>query len=488
MPRPMIRYCCGLALLAAPLGACTMGPAFHPPASAAPADWSAWRTGAAELHAPVGTGAVAAEWWRALGDPVLDELETRALAGNADLKTAALHFAEARVSVRQSAAAGLPQVNASAAVTHDEASQYATSTRLFDHIGPNRDALAALLAEPFTLYQGGFDASWELDLWGKVRRSVEAARADSAASQALLDAARIALSAEVARAWSDWRASRQRIVLTRALIADLAEQRALAEMRRGSGITDRTPLERARSDLAVTDAQLPALEAAEGEAETRIALLLGVKPQALSGVLPRSGEPAPVTLPDLAAGLPSDVAKSRPDIRAAIARLHAATARIGVAEADFYPAFRLGANLDLQSYRTSQLFDWRSHDASFGPSISLPLFDGGRRRATLRLSELQAKEAAVAFEDTVLKAWGEINDALNRYDADSVAVMRLTARRDAVKHNAQLIGARVAGGIGTRLDVIGADLSQINAERELADAEAVREAGYIAVIKATATR
>ena len=504
MPLPHTRF--GIAIMASLLAGCTVGPSFHAPATSAPADWTSWRSGDAGLHRAPGPiaqdrttqdrttqdraaqdrAAQDAPWWHAFGDPVLDELERRAMAASPDLQTAALHFAQSRVARRQSAAQGLPQVNASAGIERQQVSQYGPSTRLLDAVaGNNRDALAKILGEPYTLYQGGFDASWEIDLWGKVRRSLEAADAQIAEQAALLDAARLSVACDVALSYSDYRAADRRIRLLREDIAAARDRLALITARKDGGLGDASLVERQRADLGAAEAQLPALLAQQAGAESRIALLLGQRPGTLGDVLQGSTTDRALTLPDLTLGLPSAVALGRPDVRAALDRLHAATAQIGVAKADLYPSIRLGASLDLQSYQQSHLFDWASHDLSFGPTIDLPLFDGARRKAVVHLRELEQKEAAVAYEQTVLKAWAEINDALNLYAATDQQAATLRARRTAAQTGYDLIAARVAGGIGTRIDAIDTRRAQIAASRDLIDSESTLARQYITVIKAT---
>jgi outer membrane protein TolC len=234
--------------------------------------------------------------------------------------------------------------------------------------------------------------------------------------------------------------------MARADIDDLRERtRILAERTKG-GLANHFDLERQHIDLRFAEAQLPALEAQEASQINRIALLLGDRPGSLSDLLHPQESEAAGALPDLALGLPSTVALRRPDIRAAEARLHEATAKIGVARADLYPAIKLGGNFDLESYRASNLFEWGSHSWGIGPSVDLPLFDGARRRRTIRLRELEQKEAAVSFEQTVLRAWQEIDDALNAYQAERVENAKLAERREARDRRSTLPRPAMAAG------------------------------------------
>ncbi|MBY8825313.1 efflux transporter outer membrane subunit [Sphingomonas colocasiae] len=476
-------------LIAMALAGCTVGPNHIPPETAAPADWSSWRSGDASLRLPVASDAtLPPDWWRAFNDPVLDDLQQRAVAASPDLRTAALHVAQARVQRGATAAAGLPAINAGAGVTRQRQSENGAGTRLLDVVsgnsGGDRDTLAKLLAEPFTLYQGGLDAAWEIDLWGKVRRSLEAADADLAERAALLAQARLTLASDVTRTYLELRATQRKIAMTRQDIAALESRAGIvaAQVRRGQGT--HLDIDRQQSELQGLRASLPDLLAQEGAQASQLGLLLGERPGALADLLKPADATAAAALPDIALGLPSELALRRPDIRAAEARLHGATARIGVATADLYPSIRLGGGFNLESYKANSLFDWASRSWSIGPSIDLPIFDGGRRRRVVQLRELEQREAAVAYQKTVLRAWQEIGDALNGYAAERQrnAALRekVTTSRDAL----DLASARYRGGITTYLEVIDAQRGWIQSTRDLADSDARIGTRYAAINKA----
>lgn len=473
----------GLALLA--LAGCTVGPDFAPPRAIAPDDWSSWRSGAPSLMGTAATdAAMPAEWWTLLRDPVLDKLEREALAASPDIETAALHYAQARVQLGAAGAAGLPQINAGADATRTRISEYGASTRLFDALAPDRDALAKFLAQPYTLYSGGFDAAWELDLWGKVRRSIEQAGAQARQQQALLDLARLSVASEVARAYFDLRTVQRQAALTREDIALSRERAQIVSARVAGGLDDGSALDRERAALNGLEASLPALEAGEAMQMNRIALLLGRRPGELSDELRVPAPGGDADLPDLSLGLPSQVALARPDLRAAEARLHAATAAIGVATADLYPSVRLGGGFNLESYRNENLFDWASRTWAIGPSLSLPLFDGGRRRAVVQLRKLEAREAAVEYQRTVLRAWQEIDDALTGYTADGQQRERLAARVRNTGDALGLVETRYRAGAVNYLPVIDARRAHLQAQRDLAETEGRLRTRFAAINKA----
>lgn len=482
------RFAPSLAALA--LAGCTVGPDHVKPTPAAPADWSSWRSGDPSLRAPIATAmALPADWWRAFNDPVLDELQRRAVAASPDLQTATLHLAQARVQRGSVATQGLPQVNANAQATRQRQSEYGTGTRLFETLaesgtGFDRDQLAEFLAEPFTLYQGGLDASWEIDLWGRVRRSIEAADASVAEQKALLAQARLTLASDVARTYLELRATQRKVALAREDVAAAGERTNIVAARVRGGLNSGLDLERQRSELQAVEAPLPGLLSQEAAQASQLALLLGERPGALAELLKPAASAPATALPDLALGLPSEVALRRPDIRAAEARLHSATANIGVATADLYPSIRLGGAFNLESYKSENLFDWASRTWSIGPSLSLPLFDGGRRKRVVQLRELEQREAAVAYQKTVLQAWQEIDDALNGYSAEQQQNRTLTARVASTGDALALAEARYRGGETNFLDVIDARRSWLQATRDLADSNAKLGTRYAAINKA----
>ena len=493
MPKPhrpnSHRLRSGLTVCVLALAGCTVGPNFTRPTPTAPDDWTSWRSGDDSLHAPVAAApALQADWWHAFHDPVLDALEERAFAASLDLRTAALHYAEARTRGDTTAAQHGPQVDLNGSATRQRQSESGASTRLLDAIGgtdgQNRDRLARLLAQPYTLYQAGFDASWELDLWGHVRRSIEAAQADTAQQAALLDLARLSLASEVARNYFELRTTQEQIRLMREDISALTERLALMNAHVRAGALDHLGLEQERAQLDALRAQLPGLLAQEGAGANQIALLLGEHPGALRDALRPVAGPTRAALPVLALGLPSEVARRRPDIRAAEARLHSATASIGIATADLYPSIRLGAHFGYESYLSNEFADWGSRSWSIGPSLSLPIFDHGRRKSVVQLRELQQQEAAVNYHQTVLKAWQEIDDALNRYSAEQQKFEALQHQVAAARQAHELAQARYDGGITDFMTVLDSQRSYLQARRDLASSRGRLDIDFVAINKA----
>ncbi len=482
------RHACWLGLatgtMALAIGGCAVGPDFKQPKADAPADWSSWRSGDASLAAPVSSGPLQADWWKALHDPVLDQLEARAFAASPDLQKAALHFAQARVQSNTVAAQRWPDVNASASENRQRISESSASVRIVQGLGTEQQQLIDLLSQPFNLYQAGFDASWELDLWGRVRRSVEAANADAAQQGALFDAARLSVASDVARNYFQLRSAQRQVQLTRDDIAAMEQRLNLIEARVSAGTLDHVNLAQQRAELSGLQAQLPAWMAQASAYENQITLLLGEHPGALHELLQAPPSDPQTLPPDLAAGVPADVAARRPDILAAEQHLRSATANIGVAKADLYPRVTLGAQFGYESYLSSQFGDWGSRTWSIGPSLSLPLFDHGRRVSVVHLRELQQQEAAVDYHRTVLQAWQEIDDALNGYASYRQQAQKQIERVASAKEAYSLIQVKYEAGTVDFLSVLDSQRTYLQARRDLVSSQGQLDIQYVSVNKA----
>lgn len=465
---------------------CAVGPDFQKPAPAAPDDWTAWRSADPALTAglAVGTAPLPADWWTQFQDPALDQLQQRAVAASPDLRSAALRFAQSRAQRDTVAAQRGPAINANGAIQRQRTSEYSAGTRLLDLVAPaQRDELARELSSPYTDYQAGFDASWEVDLWGHVARSVEAADADTSASAAMLQDMRLTVASEVSRAYFELRlAQRQRAIIERD-IGVASDTLDLIRARARGGLIDDFDVTRQRTQLADLQSRLPGLLAQEATAINQIGVLTGARPGELTALLARPQGPYP-TLPDLSLGLPSQVALHRPDIRAAEYRLHSATANIGVATADLYPRITLGASFGYDSYQGHRFGEWGTRNWQIGPTLSLPLFDMGRRRSVVVLRELQQQEAAVNYQRTILKAWQEIDDALTAYGAERQRNARLREKAASSADAYALARARYARGMTDLLAQLDAERGDLQARSDLADSESRLRMNLVAIYKA----
>ncbi|WP_431221834.1 efflux transporter outer membrane subunit [Serratia sp. L9] len=457
-------------LAVAVLSGCTLGPDYKKAPVDSPADWTTWRSGDAALHTLQGSGAMPdAQWWKRYNDPVLDDLVARALIASPDINTAALRFSSAKAQYRITASQQAPEISATGKVNREQLSENSPSTRALKEVIPEPDHLIDLMTEPYTWYQAGLNFSWEIDLWGHVRRAVEASDADVSSQQAMLELARLSIVGDVVNNYYNLRGVQQQIALAKEDVLAMGERLSLIKARTEGGALNYADLERQQSELAATRANLIELQAQEGVAINQLLLLLGEHPGALSQELQfKPGSLNENALPPLQLGIPSEVALLRPDIRAAEARLHAATARIGVAEAELYPSITLGARMGFDSYSESNFAEWGSRSWSVGPSLNLPLFDHGRRKATVVLRETEQQQAAVDFQKTVLKAWQEIDDALSRYSSAQQKLKEQQQREASAKQALALLQARYDGGLTSFIDVLDSQRSYIQSRQALA--------------------
>lgn len=478
-----------LAVTALALNGCAAGPNHERPTVETPADWTTWHGGAASLNdAALRTAKPQPQqpWWETFDDPTLNTLQARALAANPDLKTAALRFAQSRTQRQMTAAQRGIQLRADGSVVRQRQSEQGASNRIIEILNPpNQDLLIQALSEPFTLYQGGFDASWELDLWGRVRRSIEAADANVAASAAALSGVQLSVLAEVARSYFELRGLQDEVRLTRADLAAAEESLELVQARADGGLTSDLDATRQRALLDDLRSRLPQLLDQEAQAVNQITLLLGERPGSLGTELQARNETgAARSLPDLTLGIASEVAQRRPDIRQAEARLHSATANIGIAVADLYPRITLGARFGFESTDPGEISDWGSRQWSVGPSLSIPLFDHGRRRSEITLRQLEQQQAAVAYQQTVLKAWHEIDTALASYSAQTQRSAQLAQREANSRAAYELARVRYENGLTSFLDDLDAQRTLLQAQRDRVSSDSQLAIQLVSIYKA----
>jgi NodT family efflux transporter outer membrane factor (OMF) lipoprotein len=320
----------------------------------------------------------------------------------------------------------------------------------------------------FNLFQAGFDSSWELDLWGRVRREVEAA---DASVQTQAEARRDLLTAtmaEVARDYLQLRGIQTDYAITLDNLNAARDIERVTRERRAHGLASELDVAEAASQVSTEGALLPQLEQQESETINRLSFLLGQAPGALSSEL-KEAKRVPPTPPTVPMGLPSDLARRRPDIRGAEASLHQATAQIGVAQADFYPSITLSGSASLQALQFNQLGSWASRQYAVGPSISLPIFEGGRLRATLELRKQQQQEAAVTYQRVVLSAWHEIDNALTQYSTQQLRRDQLDAAVKDDQTALRLAQAQYTAGIESFLRVLDAERRLLAAQQDFTD-------------------
>lgn len=470
------------AALALGVAACTVGPDYVGPDVAMP---DAWRAAGKVGSAPA-TPDELATWWHALGDPVLDDLVKRALRENLDLKTAGARIRAARAQRAIRAAAFLPQLSANAEYQH--ARPFSENSQFGSLLGGFPGDLPPDFPTE-NLYQGEFDASWEIDLFGGIRRSVEAADASLAAAEDDAWAARVSIVAEVARTYVALRALERRVAIANENVASQRDSVRLTEDRFRTGIASELDVRQARSLLATTEADVPALESAREQTAHAIAVLLALPPDALHDEL-APGAPIPgAANPDALAvripiGLPAELLRRRPDVRRAERELAAATARVGVATAELYPKLSLTGFIGLQSISTGDLFTGGSRYFSAGPTVTWRVFEGGRLRAAIDVRDAETEQSLYAYEQTVLVALQDVADALVAYGKER---RRHDSLVGAVAENerAVLLSRDLyAHGLGTYLAVLDAQRAQYEAQDALVQSDQALVTELIATFKA----
>jgi NodT family efflux transporter outer membrane factor (OMF) lipoprotein len=388
-----------LALSVTLLGGCTLGPDFKAPQVTGPVVW----TQGSAASRTVDKG-ISPQWWGIFHDATLTRLITRAAQANLDLKAATARLMQAQAERRVIGGDSQPSVNG--AVSYQRARNSQEGLQDISGLDGKR---------AYNVWQPGVDASWELDMWGRARRELESASASVEASADLRRAVLLTVQAETAGDYIQLRGIQAQRATTEQNLTVAEHSLKLTSVRLSDGVATQLEVAEARAQVAAIQARLPILEQQQSHLINALSYLMAEQPGALSREL-NGVKPLPLTPVEVPVGLPSQLAQRRPDIRAAEAQLHAATAEIGVATADFYPSITLSANAGLQAMQFNQLGQWGSHFYNFGPGLNLPIFEGGRLRGQLALRKAQQQEAAVHFQQTVLKAWHEVDDAMVDYD------------------------------------------------------------------------
>jgi len=484
------------------LSACTMGPDFKRPVLQTPAQWpdasAATATATDAVRSVPVPEPIDPLWWNSFGDPLLTELVTRAMDSNLDLKIAAARLAESRAQFGQAKADEFPTLNGNASYTRElqsadgvigllggSGSPSATDTNgLGGRQGgiPTQSATSTALP-PFNLYQYGFDASWELDLWGRVRRTAENASATVDAQNEARHDAIVSTAAEVARDYLNLRGTQEKLRITRENLAFAERTVQLTNERAKHGLATDLDVANAQSQAESNAADIPQEEQQEAKLINAIGVLLGEYPQTLAAKLKEAPD-VPVVPPRVPIGLSSELARRRPDIREAEAQLHAATANIGAAKADFFPKITLSGSVAIQATQFTNLGSWGARSYSAGPSLSIPIFEGGRLRSTLALREAQQQEAAITYRKTVLSAFQEVDDALTGFNAEQRRRDRLDASVQASKRALDIANKRYVRGLSNYLDVLTAQKTLLTSEEQWVDSTATVSTNLVALYKA----
>ena len=472
-PRLPKRIGLSMALVALATSACTVGPRYQQPAIATPAAYSEAGDTARTTIRP--DDADLSRWWLQFSDPELQDLIRRALADNLDLKSAASRVRQAREQVAIAGAAEYPTLSAN-------------GTALT--LNSNRGAPPAGAAQGLTIpghrneYAAGFDATWEVDLFGGARRGVEEARADAAASLWARRDGEVSLTAEVANDYLNLRALQARIAVGE---AELKRQRALGDLigaRRKTGFVTNLDVNQQATVVATSAAQLPELRAqAKGQIHA-MGVLLGQPPEALATELTANGGVIPPPPPTLPVGLPSELLRRRPDIREAERRLAAASARIGVETANLYPKLNLIGLASFASMTPASLFDTQNFTSAAAGMLTAPIFEGGKTRASIRVAREQYVQAGFAYQGAVLVALRDVEDALARYRTEEERRAALAQSVTAAKASLVIAEDQYRIGLVTFINVLQAETAELNSEDQLTQADALALTDLVAVYKA----
>jgi multidrug efflux system outer membrane protein len=445
------------------LSACAVGPNYREPQTA-PATLA--NAQSVEFVAQDPEGA----WWQQFDDAELDSLMHRALTLNLDLRIAYDRVREARAVFVGNELDLAPHIPLEAAYAHSHEQVPGFGTQRID-------------AESYSL---GFDASWEIDLFGHVRRSVEAAHADLGAQQEALRDAQIAVSAEVARWYYELRGTQKRLQVAHENLDSARKTFELTQVRYSEGRVAELDVQRSRARLAATEAGIPPLELAQKQASYRLAVLLGQRPGALDSEL--SPKEVPTYAKLLPIGDPTQLLRRRPDVRSAERRLAAATARVGVATADLFPRVNVEGFVGFLSGDISHLFSVSpGTDArawSVTPSVSWAAFDFGSVRARLHATRAQADAAAAEYEKAVLSALEDAEVSLSAYSHAQTQLKSLAEQSDAARHASALAELQYREGLVDFLTLLDAQRTQLEAEDALAQAQTQVNVDVLAVYKA----
>ncbi|WP_159917532.1 efflux transporter outer membrane subunit [Pantoea sp. 18069] len=446
------------ALVALALAGCAtmQPPGTALPALTVPASWSADHL----VHVPDADPQSLARWWQGLGDAQLSALVEQALAANPSLASTQAALRQARAQ-RDVTAAGLsPSLDGSGSAQRSRSGNATGNS-----------------------FSAGLDASWEIDVFGRIASGVAASDADVNTARATLEGARVSLAAEVALGYIELRNLQQRLAIARSNLASQQETLQITDWRMQAGLTTSLATEQARAAAAQTAAQVPALEASLAQTRHALAVLTGQNPAALDAQL---AAPAAVPrAPDaLALQIPAETLRQRPDVIAAESRVAASLARVSQADAARYPSFRLGGSLGLRALTLGALTQGGSVVGSLLSGISVPLLDGGAARAQVRVQEASLEQSRLNYAATVLTALQEVEDALAALQGDGLRLEQLRIAAEAAQNAALLAQQRFSSGLVDFQTVLETQRTQLSSQDSLASAQATLTADHVRLYKA----
>jgi multidrug efflux system outer membrane protein len=443
-------------------GCATVGPDYVPPLTTASSTWNTPLQGGLTVEAnPQSLTA----WWTTLNDPELSGLIERAVVRNRDLKKAEARIREARARRGLSRAGLYPTLDATGSVTR------------------SRGSAETGIAMTSDLFSAGLDASWEIDLFGGVRRSVEASEADMQAAGEDLHDTLVSLLAEVALNYVDLRTGQARLAVTEASLKSQEETHRLALWRFQAGLSDDLAVQQARYNMENTRAQIPTLRIAISEAKNRLAVLLGEAPGAVHAELEASG-PVPGVPPQVAVGVPADLLRQRPDVRRAERQLAAQTARIGVAAAEIYPKLRLSGAIGLQALSFGGLFSSGNTTSSGSSGVTWRIFDAGAIRRNIEVQSALHEQSLIAYESAVLVALEETENAISAYAQEQRRRQSLGEAARSAESAVELAQINYRMGLSDFGTVLEAERSLLSFQDQLAQSNGAVVTNLVKLYKA----
>ena len=472
-------FCVSMIGVVAAINGCTVGPNYLRPQMDLPAKFGEADSATLATTQPTSQPALSsadlhvAAWWKNFRDPQLDSLVARAFASNLDLKFADARIRQARAQYGIAVAGEFPAVNVDSSYSRSHSSG-TLGKGLQNTSGTNNS------------YRATFDASWEIDFFGRIRRGVEAASDDVDAMVEDRRNVLVSLASEVATNYIIYRGTARQIIIAKNNIAAQRESLAVTKRQFDAGLKTATELDVRRAEALVysSEAQVPTLEAGLDKAAHALAVLLGKEPSALITEL-NLAKPIPfAVIPQVPIGLPSDLLRRRPDIRRSERQLAGATERIGVATADLFPRFSLTGALGQQTGSLKMFANSASGIWSFGPSVAWPIFDFGKIRSNIRLQNALQEQAMTTYEQTVLGALRDVEDTLISYSREQLRRAHLNASVEANKKAVLLARQRYDAGLTDFLSVLDAQRSLFSAEDSLVQSDRTVSTNLVALYKA----
>lgn len=437
------------------LSGCLVGPDYQKPIFKLTPKWSA------DSRETPSQPPEIAGWWHRLNDPLLDQLVTDAIAGNNDVASAKAKVREARASLWQTTGTLLPSIDGSASGNRNKSAG-----------GPERSQ-----------YRAGLDSSWEIDLFGANRRAVEAAKYGLDGAKEDMRATMLTLIGDVATNYADIRALQQQIALARRTAAAQRQTAQLTKDKFAAGAVSQLDVSNAEGQAASTEAGIPQMEANLATTIHRLSVLTGQSPTALNDKMAKAGKiPAPKW--PIPTGVPADILLTRPDVRLAERQYAQATARIGQKEADRYPAVTLTGNISTAATQPGELGKSSSISWSFGPGISIPIFNGGQRIAAVEVARAQRDQSFIAYRSSVLTALEDVENALVSMSKEKQRAAKLSIAANAYANALSLSRSLYQSGNTSFLELLNAERSHYSSEQSLIESQVSITKDYIALMKA----